>query len=61
MKTFLFSVCAVSMSACVADYTDRDADNDSDAVSSDEQSIIGGTTDNGDRHFSRQRYLSALN
>jgi len=48
MKTFLFSVCAVSMSACVADYTDRDADSDSDAVSSDEQSIIGGTTDNGD-------------
>lgn len=48
MKTFMFSVCALSMTACVADLTDSDSDNDSNGESSEQQEIIGGTTDSGD-------------
>src|SRR5262245_31419439 len=46
MKTLMFSLFAFSATACVADQADLNPSDDS--VSTDEQSIIGGTTDNGD-------------
>ena len=48
MKTLMYSLFAFSMTACVADQADLAAPTDDDAVSTDEQAIIGGTTDNGD-------------
>lgn len=45
MKTLMLTLFACSVAACGMDQMDQ---NDNDPVATDEQSIIGGTTDNGD-------------
>ena len=45
MKTLMLSLFACSVAACAMDQMDQ---SDNNAVASDEQSIIGGATDNGD-------------
>lgn len=45
MKTLMLTLFACSMAACAVDPVDQ---LDDDAIGTDEQSIIGGTTDNGD-------------
>jgi secreted trypsin-like serine protease len=48
MKTLMFSLVAVSLTACVADQADPDQLAGDDTVSDTEQSIIGGLPDTGD-------------
>jgi V8-like Glu-specific endopeptidase len=47
MKTLLLTLSVCSLSACALDQLD-DATDDSAQTGTDDQSIIGGTTDNGD-------------
>src|SRR5262245_66048491 len=48
MKTLMLTLFACAMAACGMDDTlDQDDQND-DTLATDEQGIIGGTTDNGD-------------
>ena len=47
MKTLLLALSVCSLSACALDQLD-DATDDSTQTGTDDQSIIGGTTDTGD-------------
>lgn len=48
MKTLAMTLVSLSLAACAVDGLDDTQVTDDDAVGTDEQSIIGGTTDSGD-------------